>query len=86
MSAHPYLWFGRQKIHINRMEVNALTLGGLRAATADVPLGALLIRIRAHLRWHTKTETARRVKGLISSVMRWAITQNYIENNPAESP
>ena len=33
--------------------------------------------------WHTKTATARRVKGRISSIMRWAIAQNYIENNPA---
>ena len=32
---------------------------------------------------HTKTATARRVKGRISSIMRWAIAQNYIENNPA---
>ena len=33
--------------------------------------------------WHAKTATARRVKGRISSIMRWAIAQNYIENNPA---
>ena len=33
--------------------------------------------------WRTKTATARRVKGRISSIMRWAIAQNYIENNPA---
>ena len=33
--------------------------------------------------WHTKTAPARRVKGRISSIMRWAIAQNYIENNPA---
>ena len=33
--------------------------------------------------WHTKMATARRVKGRISSIMRWAIAQNYIENNPA---
>ena len=33
--------------------------------------------------WHTKKATARRVKGRISSIMRWAIAQNYIENNPA---
>ena len=33
--------------------------------------------------WHTKTTTARRVKGRISSIMRWAIAQNYIENNLA---
>ena len=32
--------------------------------------------------WHIKTATARRVKGRISSIMRWAIAQNYIENNP----
>ena len=33
--------------------------------------------------WHAKTETTRRVKGRVSSIMRWAIAQNYIENNPA---
>ena len=32
--------------------------------------------------WHTKTATARRVKGRIASIMRWVIAQNYIENNP----
>ena len=34
--------------------------------------------------WHTKTETARRVKGLISSMMRWAIAQNYTEEQPCK--
>ena len=33
--------------------------------------------------WHTKTATASRVKGRISSIMKWAIAQNYIDNNPA---
>ena len=33
--------------------------------------------------WHTKTETARRVKGRISSIMRWCIAQGYVNNNPA---
>ena len=33
--------------------------------------------------WHIKTAAASRVKGRISSVMRWAIAQNYIESNPA---
>ena len=32
---------------------------------------------------HTKTAMAQRVKGRISSIMRWAIVQNYIDNNPA---
>ncbi|MDE0445975.1 MAG: hypothetical protein OXH96_04820 [Spirochaetaceae bacterium] len=32
--------------------------------------------------WHNKTATVSRVKGHISSIIRWAIAQNYIENNP----
>ena len=33
--------------------------------------------------WHTKTETARRVKGRISTVMKWTIAQGYRDDNPA---
>ena len=33
--------------------------------------------------WHSKTETARRVKGRISSIMRWDIVQGYRDDNPA---
>jgi len=44
--------------------------------TADVV--AVIVPI-----WHTKTAAASRIKGRISSIMRWAIAQNYIENNSA---
>jgi len=33
--------------------------------------------------WSTKSETARRVKGRISTVMRWAIAEGYRTDNPA---
>ena len=33
--------------------------------------------------WHTKTETARRVKGRISTIMKWAIAQEYRDDDPA---
>ncbi len=33
--------------------------------------------------WQAKAETARRVKGRISTIMRWCIAHGHIENNPA---
>ena len=33
--------------------------------------------------WNTKRETARRVRGRISTVMRWAIAQRYRDDDPA---
>lgn len=47
-----------------------------RITTADVM--ACLIPI-----WHTRPETARRVRQRIGAVMRWAIAQGYRADNPA---
>ena len=47
-----------------------------RITTADVM--ACLVPI-----WHTRPETARRVRQRISAVMRWAIAQGYRADNPA---
>ena len=34
--------------------------------------------------WHTRPETARRVKQRIAAVMKWCIAQGFRENNPAD--
>jgi len=47
-----------------------------RITTADVM--ACLVPI-----WHTRPETARRVRQRIGAVMRWAIAQGYRTDNPA---
>ncbi len=47
-----------------------------RVSTADVM--ACLIPI-----WHTRPETARRIRQRIGAVMRWAIAQGYRADNPA---
>ena len=47
-----------------------------RITTADVM--ACLLPI-----WHTRTETARRIRQRIGAVMRWAIAQGYRTDNPA---
>ena len=47
-----------------------------RITTADVM--ACLLPI-----WHTRPETARRVRQRIGAVMRWAIAQGYRTDNPA---
>ena len=47
-----------------------------RVTTADVM--ACLVPI-----WHTRPETARRVRQRIGAVMRWAIAQGYRADNPA---
>ena len=47
-----------------------------RVATADVM--ACLVPI-----WHTRPETARRIRQRIGAVMRWAIAQGYRADNPA---
>ena len=51
-------------------------LGVDRITTADVM--ACLLPI-----WHTRPETARRVRQRIGAVMRWAIAQGYRTDNPA---
>ena len=47
-----------------------------RVTTADVM--ACLVPI-----WHTRPETARRIRQRIGAVMRWAIAQGYRADNPA---
>ena len=47
-----------------------------KITTADV-LGVLIPF------WNTRRETARRVRQRISAVMKWAVAQNYREDNPA---
>ncbi|WP_420611900.1 tyrosine-type recombinase/integrase [Candidatus Spongiisocius sp.] len=47
-----------------------------RVSTADVM--ACLVPI-----WHTRPETARRIRQRIGAVMRWAIAQGYRADNPA---
>ena len=50
------------------------------AGEPDHDCGICSLRIVSF--WHTRTATARRVKGRICSIMRWAIVQNYIRYSP----
>ena len=52
----------------------------------DVPVGLVtkgqVLEVLTPI-WHSKSETARRVRQRVSAVMDWAILQDYREDNPA---
>ena len=56
--------------HLGKKRVDLITTANVMACLTPI--------------WHTKPETARRVKQRISAVMKWCIAQGFRENNPAD--
>ena len=56
--------------HLGKKRVDLITTANVMACLTPI--------------WHTRPETARRVKQRIAAVMKWCIAQGFRENNPAD--